>query len=63
MSTQIGLPDMARTVQMHFRATEQEVAKIKQLAGQLDYTVSEYIRLVSLGLQVNTQHTQEQENV
>lgn len=48
---------MTRTVKVNFRATEQEMAKIKQLAAIAGYSQSEYIRLAALGLSVQPQET------
>ncbi|MHC5778002.1 plasmid mobilization protein [Nostoc sp.] len=43
---------MTRTSKVNFRATEQEAAKIKELAKVAGYSQSEYIRLAALGLPV-----------
>jgi len=48
---------MTRTVKVNFRATEQEMAKIKQLAAIAGYSQSEYIRLAALGLPVQPTQT------
>ncbi|MFN6527275.1 plasmid mobilization protein [Nostoc sp. ChiSLP03a] len=48
---------MIRTAKVNFRATEQEVAKIKELANAAGYSQSEYIRLAALGFPVQPVNT------
>ncbi|MEH2259084.1 plasmid mobilization protein [Nostoc sp.] len=48
---------MTRTAKVNFRATEQEVVRIKQLAAIAGYSQSEYIRLVALGFPVQPVET------
>lgn len=48
---------MTRTVKVNFRATEQEMVKIKQLAAIAGYSQSEYIRLAALGFPVQPTQT------
>ncbi|MBD2595720.1 hypothetical protein H6G74_15490 [Nostoc spongiaeforme FACHB-130] len=48
---------MTRTLKVNFRATEQEMAKIKELAAIAGYSQSEYIRLAALGFPVQPQET------
>ncbi|WP_189523421.1 plasmid mobilization protein [Nostoc sp. PA-18-2419] len=45
---------MKRDKYINFKATELEVAKIKELAAIAGYSQSEYIRLAALGLFVPT---------
>ncbi|MBC1236289.1 plasmid mobilization protein [Nostoc sp. 2RC] len=45
---------MTRTATIKFRATEQEVAKVKELAKAAGYTQSEYVRLVALGFSLKS---------
>lgn len=48
---------MIRTALINFRATEQEVARIKELAKSAGYSQSEYIRLAALGFPVQPINT------
>jgi hypothetical protein len=48
---------MIRNKKVNFKATEQEVAKIKELAAIAGYSQSEYIRLTALGLPIQPQET------
>ncbi|MBN3872289.1 ribbon-helix-helix protein, CopG family [Nostoc sp. JL33] len=48
---------MTRTATVKFRATEQEVAKIEELAKAAGYSKSEYVRLVAMGFQIQPQDT------
>lgn len=53
----IRLTEMIRNKKVNFKATEKEVAKIKELAAIAGYSQSEYIRLTALGLPIQPQET------